>query len=162
MEIPLTQGQVTVIDDEDYQLIRQYHWYAQRVLRSGCYYAMTYLTRPTPRAVGMHRIILDAPAGLCVDHINGNGLDNRRSNIRLCTQGENMRNRHRRSGKSRYKGVWWHKRDHRWMAHIRHQGKRIHLGRFVDEIDAALAYDKASRELFGEFAAPNFPLEVKP
>jgi len=97
-----------------------------------------------------------------IDHINGNGLDDRRANMRTCTNQQNMRNlRKRRSGSSIYKGVYYDKRRRTWYARICHNGKNIHLGTFATEIEAARAYDRAARRLFGEFARLNFPDEVE-
>jgi len=105
----------------------------------------------------MHREIMNAPKGLDVDHIDGNGLNNRKSNLRLCTHAENVHNsRPMRNGSSKYKGVCWHKTYKKWYSSIGKTGKRFYLGRFDNEIDAALAYDKKAKELFGEFAYLNF------
>lgn len=98
---------------------------------------------------------------MMIDHKNGNGLDNRRSNLRFCTNAQNQHNQRKwgsRSGKplsSRYKGVSWHRRGH-WRAKIQAQGKRRYLGQFQSEEAAARAYDRAARELHGEFAVLNF------
>jgi hypothetical protein len=106
----------------------------------------------------MHRQITSAPPGLVVDHINHNGLDNRKDNLRLCTRAQNALNQRPRKGtSSRYKGVYWHERDKRFYAQISHKGRRYHLGSYKSEIQAAKAYDKKAKELFGEFAHLNFP-----
>jgi hypothetical protein len=108
----------------------------------------------------MHRVLLNAPASLHVDHVNGNGLDNQRSNIRLATPGENQHNgRLRKNNSSGFKGVSWVTRDKRWQVSIWLGGKQRALGRFQNLEDAARAYDNAARELFGEFARLNFPEE---
>jgi len=105
---------------------------------------------------------MQPPPGMMIDHINGNGLDDRRANMRTCTNQQNMRNlRKRRSGSSIYKGVYYDKRRRTWYARICHNGKNIHLGTFATEIEAARAYDRAARRLFGEFARLNFPDEVE-
>jgi hypothetical protein len=102
----------------------------------------------------LHRIILDAPKGTDVDHINGNGLDNRRCNLRLATRSQNHANRFKKPGTtSRFKGVRFER--NRWHAQIRVQYKKTYLGSFRDEIDAALAYNAAALEAFGEFARIN-------
>jgi hypothetical protein len=104
---------------------------------------------------------MDAPKGLLVDHRNLNGLDNRRSNLRLATHGENNQNKRKRKGaSSRYIGVSFEKRIKKWSARIMYKGKAIWLGNFKNEIDAALAYDKAARKYYGEFARLNFPEET--
>ena len=106
----------------------------------------------------MHRQILEAPKGVWVDHIDGNGLNNRKSNLRLCSATENACNRRPVPNcHSRYKGVSWHKRQKKWAVRIAKRGKGIHLGSFDDEIEAAVAYDRKAEVLFGEFAYLNFP-----
>ena len=101
---------------------------------------------------------MNAPAGMQIDHINGNGLDNRKVNLRLCNSSQNQRNaRKRKSGTSRFKGVDWHKESKKWRARICVNRKRIHIGRYKSEFEAAQAYDKKAIELFGEFASLNFP-----
>lgn len=105
----------------------------------------------------MHRLILGAPAGVDVDHINHDGLDNRRCNLRLCTKSENGANRRVQATpkSSRYKGVCWVVSKRRWIARIKVGGRLIYLGRFRSEEDAARAYDAAARDRFGAFALPN-------
>ncbi|GAC1502054.1 MAG: hypothetical protein NVS1B10_06640 [Candidatus Saccharimonadales bacterium] len=113
------------------------------------------------KTLRLHRAILNAPAGLEVDHINGNGLDNRRINLRLATAGQNRLNQRktRVQTTSVYKGVSF--QDNRWCAEISHKNgsnrARMRLGRYVNEADAAKAYDEAASKLFGEFASVNFP-----
>jgi len=105
----------------------------------------------------MHRLIMNAPEGLVVDHIDRNGLNNRKCNLRLCTKAQNVQNsRPRRNRSSKYKGVFWNKLNKKWSASIHKGDKRIYLGGFDDEIEAALAYDRKAAELFGEFAYLNF------
>lgn len=106
----------------------------------------------------LHRVIMNTPPGVKVDHRNGDTLDNRGCNLRFATDVEQNRNR-RGWGSSKYKGVCWHKRDQKWCAQIRVDGKKTHLGHFDDEEGAAFAYDVAARILFGEFVRLNFPEE---
>ena len=104
----------------------------------------------------MHRLIMQAIDGQYVDHINGDGLDNRRENLRICTHAQNMQNQMPvRLGTSKYKGVSWDKVAKKWAAHINLDGKPKKLGRFVAEEDAAKAYDSAAIEHYGEYARPN-------
>lgn len=104
-----------------------------------------------------HRVIMSAPSGMQVDHINGNTLDNRRCNLRICTSAENGRNRKpRKGGSSGYKGVCWNKPAQKWQARIMVGGKSISLGYFDDEVEAARAYDAAACEFHGDFARLNF------
>jgi hypothetical protein len=146
-EIELTRGFVALVDDEDFGALSGQKWTAS--VRPGRIYAQT-------RSVLMHRLILGNPAG-DVDHRNGNGLDNRRANLRVASRSLNNANSRGRAGTSRFKGVSWCRRDNRWQAGIQQNGQRKALGRFDTEVDAALAYDEAARSLFGEFARLNFP-----
>jgi len=149
--IPLTQSAHAIVDNEDLELLDGYRWSltARRQLR----YARRYVGR---KAVYMHREIMNAPAGMQIDHINGNGLDNRKVNLRLCNCSQNQRNaRKRKKTTSRFKGVSWN--NNRWRARIYFNGEQITIGRFKSELEAAKAYDKKAVELFGEFANPNFP-----
>lgn len=119
-------------------------------------YAVRRTPRPNPRTLYMHRVILEAPKGCQVDHINGNRLDNRRENIRLCSQTENIRAYMRPSAKtSPYRGVCWASRPGRWLARITVNYRTIHIGHYHTELEAAAAYDAAARLHFGTFAQPN-------
>jgi len=101
---------------------------------------------------------MDAPGHLVVDHIDRNGLNNRRSNLRLCSAAQNACNSgSARGSSSKYKGVCWNKREGKWVASIRFKNKLHLMGYFTDEIAAAKAYDKSASEFFGEFAYLNFP-----
>lgn len=164
-EITLTQGKIALVDDEDYdELIKyswcahknKYGWYAVRGIRVDC---KNYLIR-------MHRQILRADRNVKVDHRDGNRLNNQKTNLRLATSSQNQQNRIiKRSGcSSKFKGVCWQKNRRKWIAYISDGEKRIngwsklrHLGYFVNEEDAARAYDEAAKISFGEFAAVNFP-----
>ena len=151
--IPLTQGKFTIVDAEDYDRLNRYQWYA-------CKCKSTYYAGRVEggRTIRMHREIMRAPKGVLVDHINHNGLDNRKSNLRLCTNAQNCYNQRASSnGSSRYKGVSWHKCSRKWSARIRCEGKFYNLGDFEDEIEAAMVYDDKAVELFGEFAYLNLP-----
>lgn len=110
-------------------------------------------------SVKMHREIIKAASNMHVDHINRNGLDNRKANLRVVTPLENGWNKAKQRGKhsSKYKGVNWVRRDKKWQAKIQANGSPISLGAFDDEIDAAKAYDEAAKKFHGEFAVLNFP-----
>ena len=154
--IKLSWGKWAIVDADDYERVSMYRWLA--VEDGRCWYAKT-LRRDGMR-ISMHRLILDAPKGLFVDHIDHDGLNNRKSNLRLCTRKQNRRNRRPKPGcTSKYKGVHWCKGRNKFRANIYLNKKAIHLGYFHDEIAAAKAYDKKAKELFGEFAYLNFPQE---
>ena len=150
--IELTQGQVAIVDDGDYGWLSRHKW---------CYcrgYAVRNAARSggKRRSIQMHRVILSTPSGMETDHINHDGLDNQRSNLRVCTGRQNDMNRQKQSEcSSRYKGVCWEQVRNKWRARITVNGKRISLGNFADEHDAAAAYDSAAGEFFGAFANLN-------
>jgi hypothetical protein len=150
--IPLTRGKFAIVDPQDYERLAEYKWYAAKI--TGNFYAQRGAKGTT---IKMHREIVDIPPGLVCDHRNHDTLDNRKSNLRICTQAQNSYNQlPRDGGTSRYKGVCWH-RDHcRWEASIKHKGRTIHIGYYDYEADAAIAYDDMAVELFGEFACLNF------
>ena len=152
-QIPLSQGKFATVDDADLEWLSRSRW---SVCKHGCKYAVR-RTRRDGKATTerMHRAIMDAPPGMQVDHINGDTLDNRRCNLRLCTNGQNKQNSRGSRKSSPYKGVIL---SHgRWVASIRRNGRTIYLGQYGTPEDAARAYDSKARELFGEFARCNFP-----
>ncbi len=147
-KIPLTRGMHTIVDAEDYETLRLYKWHA---MQSG--YAAR---RVGTRIILMHRVILNAPDGLMVDHINGDPTDNRRCNLRLATSQQNHFNRRpRKKATSQYKGVDWNSRVKRWRVQIYANGKHMTLGYFKTAEEAALVYNEAARKYFGEFAFLN-------
>jgi len=161
-EIPLTQGQVALVDDSDYEYLSQWKWFAQKHRRT--YYATRNIrvgSRQKP--IHMHKEILGLGMGvleLNPDHIDGNGVNNQRYNLRLATNTENLQNTEKyRNCSNKFKGVSWHKRIKKWHAYIRVDKKLLHIGYFQDEEVAAHAYDRAARQHFGEFAKPNFPID---
>lgn len=139
------------VDDEDHDRLAKHKWY----LRKDGYAGRNEHPDGKTKTILLHRAVLDAPAGMQVDHIDGDKLNNRRSNLRLVTPAQNQYNRRPSDGSSRYKGVSWHKRHTRWTAYIKIDGKQHYLGFFENEIDAAVAYDMAALEHFGEYARPN-------
>ena len=155
--IALTLGQYAIVDPEDYYAISKYNWFA--VPSGSIYYAMRNDFAGHKYApVSMHRQILPVPKGLVVDHINNNGLDNRRANLRGITEAQNRFNRCKRAkASSKFKGVCWHKLSERWMVNISANKHRIFLGYFDDEVKAAKAYDEAAKKYHGEFARLNLP-----
>lgn len=150
VQIPLTRGKFAIIDDEDAERVNQFTWF---------FGPQGYAARQGERdgdkrtLIHLHRVIMNAPATMQVDHINGDTLDNRKSNLRLCTHAENVINRPGRPGESKYKGVSLDKRRGRWYA--RHA--KQHIGSFATEEEAAQAYDEFVKDKYGEFAWLNFP-----
>lgn len=154
-EIKLRNGFVAMVDDEDYDDLNKFKWYAHRSN------SRTFIARRTvwidgcSHELSMHRAIMKPPSYLQVDHINHNGLDNRRCNLRNCTQAENLRNK-MASGRSKYLGVAYCGSGRYIRARIYTNGKSIELGRFPTEELAAAAYDEAAKKYHGEFANLNF------
>jgi len=153
--IPLNHGQTALIDNSDYKLIKEYKWRIDK--GNSCYYAITNTINAEGKKVPirMHTILMNTPPGMQVDHINGDGLDNRRCNLRICTNSQNRMNQHKAIGRSKYKGVTWHSIGKKWQARININGKHTHLGLFKKEENAAEAYNRAAKEHFGEFANLN-------
>lgn len=158
-EIELTQGRVALVDDEDYETLAQFKWTLRK--NRGCAYAYRTAYRGgTRRTVLMHRQIIGVPRGVEVDHVNGDGLDNRRSNLRPANRSQNCYNMRRRRNRSGYKGVRFHSTTHRakpWYATIKACGEQTFLGYFSTAEDAARAYDEAAIKIHGRFARLNFP-----
>ena len=151
--IPLTKGKFAIVDADDYYRLTKYKWHAARGVNTS-YAAANW----RGKGVIMHRVIMGAPDHLVVDHIDHNGLNNTKANLRLCTTSQNNRNCVPKKGTtSRYKGVVWNKERKKWRAAITFNKKAQLLGDFENEIDAAKAYDRKAAELFGEFACLNFP-----
>ena len=167
-EIGLTQGKVTLVDDEDYDVLRHYNWHARRLPFT--FYAKRNVPKPGggQKTVYMHGIVLAeklgrpiAP-GMMPDHIDGNGLNNQRYNLREATVGQNGRNcrKHSANPSSKYVGVSWHKTVGKWQVNIRVNGKKVHLGYYETELAAALARE-AYINLHPELnARANFPEET--
>lgn len=157
MIIKLTQEQQTVIDDEDFILLKKYRWYSRYDPRLKGFYAVSHtpMVNKVNKTVLMHRVIMNAPKGKQVDHIDGDTLNNRKSNLRICTSQQNHFNSKSKSGSSIYKGVSWHKSQNKWNAYIKANGRLNHLGSFLTEKEGALAYNRAAKKYFGEFARPN-------
>jgi len=151
--IPLGKGLFATIDAADYDQVRKYRW---RAIRNGRkVYAAT---RKNGRTVYMHRMLMRPRKGYVVDHIDGNGLNNRRCNLRVCTPAQNLANKAPLGGTSRFVGVYRY-RD-KWVAHVVCQGKHYYVGAFADEVEAAKARDRKAYELHGEYAYLNFPEDL--
>jgi hypothetical protein len=145
MELQLTQGQWVRLDAADYRKVKPYRWCAQKTKLG--YVAVTGASKTRKL---MHRLITKAPDHLDVDHHNHNTLDNTRNNLRLCTTGQNMANRVKRS-QSRFKGVSLHKPSGKYLVHILNQ----HIGLVEDELTASYLYDCAAQLAYGRFALLN-------
>jgi hypothetical protein len=164
-KIYLGEGRYALVDQADYYKLNRFRWHAEgqgnhiyavrTVIKTGC-------KMKTER---MHRVITNAPPHLLVDHENNITLDNRRANLRLAASWQNCVNRRRRCDKSKasskYTGVSLEKGRNKWLAYINYNTKRIHLGRFDNEIDAAKAYDAAAKKYHSIFAKLNFPEEIE-
>lgn len=159
--ILLSQGMKTMVDDEDFTFLNQYNWcvtgdsiYGYKVVRGFGYVENG---EPKTRLIRMHRIIMMCPDMFNVDHIDGNGLNNQKSNLRICSHSENMRNRIKRSFKtaSKYKGVSFRKREQLWRATVWHNNKAVFDRNFKTEKEAALAYNEAALSFHGEFHRVN-------
>lgn len=162
VEIPLhgkkAAGRVALVDLDDYEIVSKYRWFVQERQRPGRMpdgpYAIAHTYRNGKRVtVKMHRLLLDCPL---VDHKDHDGLNNRRGNLRDGTRGNVHNQRPSGRGSSVYKGVTWNEADKRWRARISPNRVTVYLGSFINEEDAARAYDAAALRLFGEFACVNF------
>lgn len=151
--VPISRGKAVLVSECDYALVSAQRWVAKpKSSKAGGFYAYRSIAGKT---VYLHRFILGAGPGMMVDHINGDGLDNRRENLRLADASLNNVNRGHYAPKSGYRGVYPACR--RWVAAISVSGRNIRLGRFASAEDAARAYDVAAARHFGEFARLNFP-----
>lgn len=152
-----------LVDDKDYEELNKHKWCPREDKRKDedkhNFYAIRalYPTKTKRVELRMHRVILNAPKGTQVDHIDGNGLNNQRHNMRLCTNQQNNYNRLCGGGTSKFKGVSWQASSCKWLAFIKHNQKSCYLGGFLTEKGAAKVYDQKAREIFGEFACVNFP-----
>jgi hypothetical protein len=153
--VELVGGKGTaMVDDEDYEQVYRYSWWLNSPRNSQ--YAITQITVEGHRKTEMmHRLILQPPDNMVIDHIDGNGLNNQKSNLRLATVQQNAWNYGPRSG--RYKGVAYNRQSCKWKASIWDDNTSKTVGQFCTELEAAVAYDKAAFELMGEFAWLNFP-----
>jgi hypothetical protein len=156
--IPLTQGKFAKVDDGDFEFLVKHKW-CVLTGKSHRLYAARYKKQNKKMSIFlMHRVVTSAPVGLVVDHINGDGLDNRRSNLRVCSMVGNIQNSKIRSDNTTgYKGVYYRKSKGKYISGIMQNGKRIYLGSFETAEEAARAYDQKARELFGPLAWLNFP-----
>jgi len=162
--IYLGDGEYTIVDPDVYYRLGHYRWYLKGDNRRKFYAVRNVKTGPgRTKLSNMHREIMNEPKGFLVDHKNGDSLDNRMANLRPATQSQNRQNvPKRKNTSSRFIGVSFSKEHKKWRAGINYEGKRIYLGYFDNEIDAARAYDAAARKYYGEFARVNLSAEHKP
>lgn len=150
--IPLTRGKFAIVDADNYHELAKFKWFTESAHNT--FYAAR---KQNGKSIKMHRQITNAPDHLVVDHIDHNGLNNRKSNLRLCTFAENAKNINSFApNTSAYKGVHWHKNLKKWAAQITSDKRSHHLGYFESQLTAAKAYDNAAKKLHGEFATTNF------
>lgn len=163
-EIPLSQtikkkyyveNQVVMVDDEDYEWLNKFHWHIRKTKNIA--YAMSAATTEYPHKKTMHRMIMGiTDSKVYVDHKDGNGLNNQRSNLRIATFQQNSVNRRKlKPLSSKYLGVYWCNTKNRWKSYLQNNRKRIYVGTFKNEDDAAMAYNAKSIEINGEFASLN-------
>ncbi len=156
-QIPLVPRKIwkptlyALIDDSDYDFLSKFDWWPNKC--SNKIYAATWLNG---KNIYMHQLLLPCEISLTPDHINGNGLDNQRFNLRLATHSQQMMNRKKRKGcSSDYKGVYWDKRLQLWVARLKKNKILLEIGHFYFELDAAQAYNRVAKQEFGEFASLN-------
>lgn len=142
-------GKIIEFDAEDWPKLSEYRW---RISNRG--YAVC---KFKSKEIIMHRLIMNCKSGVFIDHKDGNRLNNRKFNLRFATSSQNAANTSARKHKKYtiYKGITWRSKTKKWTSSIKKNGKTIHIGNFSKELEAAIAYDEKSKELFGEFSRPN-------
>lgn len=167
MKLTTSCGSEILIDDEDYEIVSKYTWHIRKAKNTNYARTNIRISVGKQRGIHLHRLITNCPRNMMIDHINGNGLDNRRCNLRIVTRSQNLMNSKKPEGEhtSQYKGVCltkWGKvskktgiQKYKWRTEIRKDTKGILIGYFETEIEAALAYNQKAIELFGEFAKLN-------
>ena len=156
----MTQGKYAIVDLGDFERLNRYKWHAARCRDTFYAKRVVHVGEDKKRVIiKMHREIIRVGDDMFVDHINHNGLNNRRANLRPATRTENNRNRRkaqRRNYSSRYKGLTWYREQERWIVRITVNRKSEFIGSFKNELEAARAYDRAAVKYHGEFASLNF------
>ncbi len=163
--IELTQGKFAIVDDDNFEELSQFNWYANRKKDNNYFAQRKAIVEGNTKILLMHRVIMGCPDDLQIDHINHDTLDNRKENLRVCSNSSNQMNKRkkRKIASSKYKGVTFCKdgwRIKKWKAYLQFGNKRYSLGYFLTEEEAARAYDNKAKELFGEFVYLNFPDEA--
>ncbi len=163
--IAIIEGYEVLLDDSDYDRVVTRKWYKNKSKEDhGLFYLDTSIKNENGKwkNVSLQRFIMNCTDGknVCVDHINGNTLDNRKQNLRVCSRTDNTRNmKLSKRNTTGYKGVAFYKRDSRWVARITVNRNRIHIGYYITPEEAAIAYDENAIRYFGEFARLNFPVK---
>jgi len=157
-KIKLSKGEFALVDDKDFEWLNKYKWFAVK-FKNSLYAKRNDWSSGKNKPIWMHREILKKHGidiqGKIIDHKDRNGLNNQSENLRLSTSSENHQNWHRIKGKSKYKGVYWHKQRNKWCASIMLRYKHISLGLFESEKLAAVAYNIGALIYFGQFAHLN-------
>jgi hypothetical protein len=159
-KISLTRGKHALVDDDDYGWLMQWKWYAHTTPNNNSFYAIRnskYIRGKKRNSIKMHRAILERTgagvSGKECDHIDGNGLNNQRKNLRVCDRFQNMWNRGpRKDNKAGLPGICWKKEIKKWCVRIQKNGTRIHIGYFNDLVEAQEAYTRSAREIYGNFS----------
>lgn len=161
MEIITKSGDAIIYDDNDHELISKYRWHTKRVAKKRYAAGRLIPGRKDAQIVQMHRLIMGVLKNrrITVDHINGNGLDNRRENLRLCSIHQNSHNAVRITSHG-FVGISYQKAHNKWRASICYKGKRIYLGEYDQPEEAAAVYDSHARKYYGPMAKVNFPRKV--
>lgn len=156
--VELTQGKVALVDDDDYEWVKDIPWYFDK---GHGYATATVGGRLHKKHIKLHRVIMGEPEGMFVDHINRVRLDCRKENLRIVTPGQSVKNKGKYADNgTKYMGVSYREDRSKWIAQIQCDGKHFSLGMYKQEIVAAVAYDRACRDKFKEYGNPNFPDEV--
>lgn len=148
-----------LVDDSEFTLVMKHHWHFHNVPKGHTAYAVTNVSYPSGKRslITMHRLLMKFPKGKDIDHIDGNGLNNQRSNLRIASRGQNLCNRGKQSNNTTgFKGVSFNKHLRKYDSEITFRGKKFKIGHFTDKIDAAVAHDLWARDIHGEFAFTNF------
>lgn len=154
-KIALTQGRHTLVDDEDYKILKKDKWHYFKNAAGNEYAVKSRRPSEGGGSIYMHRVIMNPSGSMDVDHQDGDGLNNQKYNLRICSRSGNLANRKLMNHSSTYKGVSWYKPTKKWRSQIKVNGNKIHLGYFNSEIDAGGAYDDAAIKYHGEFARTN-------
>jgi len=161
MEIITKSGDTIVYDDDDHELVSKYRWHIKRVAKKRYAAGRLIPGRSDAKIIQMHRLIMGVLKNrrITVDHVNGNGLDNRRENLRLCSIHQNSHNAVRITSHG-FVGISYQKAHNKWRASICYKGKRIYLGEYDQPEEAAAVYDSHARKYFGPMAKVNFSRNV--